>query len=430
MVGQLKVLISAYACEPGGGEPGVGWNWVKQIGRVHKVWVITRSNNKKAIENHPERPLMKNVQFIYVDLPTWIQRLKKLGGIFTLYLYYYLWQLRIYFVARALYQAIKFDVAHHVTFVGDWLPSFISLLDIPFIWGPVGGSTHRLPRNFFKRYTFRERFYELCRRFFQTCGRRLDPFVMLTRRRAWKIITYTNEAKFGLPISVHEKTITIDHIGIEPETLKKLGIEKGYRIKAIQQFIVYTTGRLVYWKGYDLLLEAFALFVNQHKNAKLLIGGKGPMEPRLRYLVRRLGLSEYVHFLGYLPYDQVLEQMAKADIFCLPTLRDGPPVVLLEAMAVGTPVVCLDLYGAKELVPDGAGIKIRVDEPQQVINQIAEVLLKLANDPTLRSRLSKNAIKYTSMRSWNRIGDHILQLYENLNKRFVDSNDEYAEMAI
>ncbi|MEM1989651.1 MAG: glycosyltransferase family 4 protein [Candidatus Bathyarchaeia archaeon] len=412
---KLKVLISAYACEPGkGSEPGVGWNWVKQISRVHEVWVITRSNNKITIESCSKEAL-KNVHFIYIDLPIWLQRLKKLGGIFTLYLYYYLWQLRVYFVARSLHKIVKFDVAHHITFTGDWLPSFISLLGIPFIWGPVGGSTHRLPWKFLRRYTLRHCFYELCRCLFQIYGRMIDPFVVLTRKRSWKIIAYTEEAKLALPPSAREKAIVIKHIGIDPSIIENFRGEK-CRSKERQQFTIYTTGRLVHWKGYDLLIEAFAKFLREYKNAKLLIGGKGPMESWLRYLVKNLGLEKYVQFLGYLSYDSVLKQIAEADVFCLLTLRDGPPVVLLEAMAIGTPVICLDLYGAGQLVPDEAGVKIKAINPQQVIEDVTKALLKLANDPIWRSTLSKYAVEYTlRAHRWDHIGDQILQLYDELS---------------
>ena len=67
---KLKVLVSAYACEPDkGSEPGVGWNWAKQIAHFHEVWVVTRTNNRPAIEERIEKNPDPNLHFIYVDLP-------------------------------------------------------------------------------------------------------------------------------------------------------------------------------------------------------------------------------------------------------------------------------------------------------------------------------------------------------------------------
>jgi hypothetical protein len=75
---RLKVLISAYACEPHkGSEPGVGWNWAKQIAKFAEVWVITRANNREVIEEELKRSPEPNLHFIYVDLPKWMRFWKK-----------------------------------------------------------------------------------------------------------------------------------------------------------------------------------------------------------------------------------------------------------------------------------------------------------------------------------------------------------------
>ena len=77
---QLKVLISAYACEPDkGSEAAVGWNWVLQISRSHEVWVITRENNQERIEKAAATKPLPNVHWVYFDLPRWA-RFWEAGG--------------------------------------------------------------------------------------------------------------------------------------------------------------------------------------------------------------------------------------------------------------------------------------------------------------------------------------------------------------
>ena len=91
---KLRVLISAYACEPNkGSEPGIGWNMTKQIARYHEVWIITRANNRSVIEEDLKKKPLPNVHFCYYDLPFWCGFWKKAYG--GLYLYYYLWQIGI-----------------------------------------------------------------------------------------------------------------------------------------------------------------------------------------------------------------------------------------------------------------------------------------------------------------------------------------------
>ena len=89
---RLRVLISAYACEPGkGSEPGVGWNFSKEMAKHHDLWVLTRLNNREIIENELLENPTEELHFIYHDLPKWTAWWKKGGR--GVQLYYYLWQL-------------------------------------------------------------------------------------------------------------------------------------------------------------------------------------------------------------------------------------------------------------------------------------------------------------------------------------------------
>src|SRR6266571_2530702 len=132
---RLKILISAYACEPGeGSEPGVGWNVAVEAARRHEVWVITRANNRRVIEAELARNPIPTLQMVYHDLPRWTRWWKR--GARGTRLYYYLWQLALYPVIRRLDRKIRFDVTHHVTFVNYWMPSLLP--------APTGTAGNRL----------------------------------------------------------------------------------------------------------------------------------------------------------------------------------------------------------------------------------------------------------------------------------------------
>ena len=95
---KLKVLLSAYACEPNkGSEPGVGWNWLIEIAKLnHKVTVITRSNNKKSIINkvNYEKEYFRNISFIFCDLPYIFLLLKRKTNLVQPY--YFIWQIKAF----------------------------------------------------------------------------------------------------------------------------------------------------------------------------------------------------------------------------------------------------------------------------------------------------------------------------------------------
>ena len=153
--------MSVYACEPGkGSEPGVGWNAVREVARFHKVWAITRANNRRSIEQALTEEPMPNVHWIYFDLPRWARFWKK--GHRGVRFYYYLWQIGIYSKAKKLHRRVGFDLAHHITFVKYWVPSLISLLPIPFVWGPVGGA-ESAPLSFWSCFSFRGKIHEVLR---------------------------------------------------------------------------------------------------------------------------------------------------------------------------------------------------------------------------------------------------------------------------
>ena len=172
----MKILLSAYSCEPRkGSERGVGWNVALEVSKYHEVWVLTRPDeSKEEIEaelaiNNP----IPNLHFVYFTLPCWKDSLRW-GQSGAMQLHYYLWQIQAYFVARRLDQDINFDIVHHVTFVKYSSPSFLSLLPIPFIWGSVGGG-ETAPEAFWQDFSWKNKLYEILR-LTVALDRRARPF--------------------------------------------------------------------------------------------------------------------------------------------------------------------------------------------------------------------------------------------------------------
>src|SRR4051812_24236513 len=98
----MRVLMGAYACEPvQGSEPAVGWHWALEACRAgHEVWVLTRANNRSAIEAAMPAIDGPRPQFAFIDLPAPLRTLKRRGGHIGLLAYYYGWQLLLAVHAR------------------------------------------------------------------------------------------------------------------------------------------------------------------------------------------------------------------------------------------------------------------------------------------------------------------------------------------
>ena len=411
--------MAAYACEPSqGSEPTVGWHWAHEAVRAgHDVWVVTRSNNRADIEAGLATMALPHPHFVYLDLPRPLVSLKRRFGHSGLLGYYYLWHIALTVAARRLHRRIGFDIAHHVTFVNDSLPSGLCVLPIPFIWGPVGGSTHQLPKSIQLDLPAYARRHELVRTVLQVLLGRLDPFVRFTRRRAKLILVYTQEAMDGFTASERLRTRPVVHIGIEAAepSLRSSPAQTGRR-----RLWVLTGGRLVHWKGQDLLIEGFAKFVRLASNtdARLVITGDGRYRTILETLVEREGIGDLVRFVGHLPTrNDVVALMHECDLFALPTLRDGPPVALLEAMAHAVPVLCLDLGATAELVPDEAGIKIAPCNREYVVAEIAQACAWVAEHPIEAVVMGEAGRRHTlEHHRWSRIRHEIESAYEEVSQ--------------
>jgi glycosyltransferase involved in cell wall biosynthesis len=408
----LKILVSAYACEPHkGSEPGVGWNWAKQIARFAEVWVITRANNRNLIEEELRKNPEPNLHFVYVDLPKWLRFWKK--GQRGVHLYYLLWQCAAYVKAKKLTDKVKFDIAHHVTFVNDWTPSYLSLIDVPFIWGPIG-SNKPIPKGFLPGFRFY--FSDRVKHYIRLLIRQLMPFYKKTIKRSKKIILISKSQLEIYPFEYILKDKFVFQQANAVDIENKLFSE---RIK--NNLTIFSAGTLIPIKGFHLSLRAIALLLERQNEIKFLIAGDGPFKDYLKSLAKSLKIEEKVDFLGNRQRSEVLKLMNESDIFLFPSFEGGGMVVL-EAMSAGLPVVCLDYGGPGEMVTEECGIKIKPITPEQTINDLADALLKLANDPELRRKMGEAGRRHVMEQyTWEKKGEFIKKVYEGVIGEKVNS---------
>jgi glycosyltransferase involved in cell wall biosynthesis len=145
-------------------------------------------------------------------------------------------------------------------------------------------------------------------------------------------------------------------------------------------------GRLAAVKGLAVLIDALAHLRAKHAELELTIVGDGPERAALEARVRSAGVADHVRFTGYRSQAEVREHLERSDLFVLPSFAEGVPVVLMEAMAAGVPVVATNVAGVSELVEDGVnGILVRPGDAEVLARRIALLL----DDPNLRARLGR-----------------------------------------
>ena len=375
---KLKVLLSVFSCAPGeGSELGVGWEVVKQVSKCHEVWVLTWT------ESAAEKRLMDNVHWHLYELP----RMKRIWdrGAVGASLYYYLWQLAIFQKAKQLHKTIGFDLIHHVTLGKYWAPSFLCLLRVPFIWGPVGGA-ESVPQSLFGTLNARGRAFEALR----AVGRAVeeaDPFVRLTAKRATIGLAKTDQTATRLRRLGCREVRVLSEVSLSADQYQALrrsdcGHGGGFRILNV--------ARLVQWKGIHLGLSAFARLIRHFPNSTYTIVGSGPERANLQRLALDLGVANQVLFLGTLSRADMVAELGRCDCLIHPTLHDSGGWVSVEAMAAGKPVICLDCGGPAFQVTNDTGFKITTGDPESTIEKLKSAMELLAEDPQLRERLGSN----------------------------------------
>ena len=416
----MKVLVSAYACEPGqGSEAGVGWNWVRQMSRFHELWVVTRAKNRASIEQQPLAAHLLNVHWCYLDVPPWLRLWRKQPHG---YLYYYLWQLRAYGLARRLLRQVSFDLVHHVTLVNYWTPSFLSLLPVPFLWGPVGGGESG-PLAFWWSFSLRGKCYEVFRHLARRLGES-NPFVQLTARRAALGLATTRDTETRLRRLGCRTTSVISQVALDAEEIARLGT---LRDGASDVFRVFSIGDLLHLKGFHLGLRAFSRLHSRAPQSEYWIIGDGPERARLERLAGQLGISRSVRFLGAIPRTRVLDNLARCDVLLHPALHESGGWVTLEAMAAGRPVICFDVGGPATQITHESGVKIHAVSPRQGVAQLAEALERLAMDPDKRFQMGEAGRRRIGEHfSWDKKGSLMAGIYSGL----AESHFQRAPQAV
>lgn len=247
-----------------------------------------------------------------------------------------------------------------------------------------------------------------CRSFF----RKLRDFIV--DRCVAKYITLTSYDKHIMIHVLHvgEGKILVIHNGIDPS----FG-EIGFPLEK-QHPTIGVVGRLTAQKGIFYLISAIPIIAEKHKDIKVLIVGTGEEELVLRDLAEKIGVLEKIEFLGYV--GDVAPVMSSMDIFVLPSVWEGFPYVLLEAMLLRKPVVATNIFGVNEIIEHNkSGILVKPQDPAGIAHAIDTLL----SDKQMASRIGNNGYqRVLSHFTLNKTLSKIEQAYMSLMQAAPGNN--------
>ncbi len=398
-----RILLGAYACQPNwGSESFVGWNRAVQASRFGQVDVILHAYAKEvaAIEAAVERDgLADSIRFHVLDDTPLERALQRVPGGF--YPSYRLWQRRAYRLAQRLHAEAPFDLVHQATFCGYREPGELWKLDVPFVWGPVGG-TQDTPAAFLDSAGPQMAVTERVRTALN--GVQLRGGRVRRAAEAADVLLAANstgkrdlERVLGVTVRQHLETGT-----------GEVGSPKRWADRKPGPFRLLWAGVLNPTKGLHLMLGALeqlrAGALGGGPEVELIVVGDGPEASLLTDVPG-------VDWRGWIPRDDLLNLYADVDGFAFTSLRDTSGNVMLEALSAGLPVIYLDHQGAADVCSVECGLPVPVTTPDEVVQDLARAVTTLATQAPLYDRLSRGAIEQARALSWQANGDVVNALY-------------------
>ncbi len=363
----LRILLSAYTISPTrGSEPGFAWRLAEGLARAgHHVTVLTTS--RYADEHQLDSRLGGRLRIVAID-PAKRRYWRGQAGV---YFEYVAWQRESLTAAQHLVaeSARPFDVVHHFTWGSLFWGSPLWRLDMPFVFGPIGGGSTS-PKPLRGLYAPKDRVRELLRAVLTRA--------MTANRRARRTIAHA-----AVTLAANSDTArVIAAMGgsgrlLLPDTTPDDWLAAPATDRSSPGTTVVWVGRAMARKGLPLAIWTIAALPDRFR---LRIVGDGPCLPAARSLAVKEGVGDRVEFAGMLPWTKLRETYDDADFMLFTSIRDAMGIQLLEAGSRGLPIIGIRHQGVGDFVPEAAGQLVALAQPRAIAEQMASAIARLAED--------------------------------------------------
>jgi len=411
-----RVLVIAEAANPEWvSVPLVGWSLATALRARADVHIVTQIRNRDAFLR---AGLVEGVDFTAIDSEAVARPMHRLAKLLRMgtgkgwtmttainavaYPYFerLVWQR-----FGADLRAGHYDILHRVTplspTIGSTLAKKCAKAGVPFILGPLNGGVP-WPAGFDAERRREREWLSYVRNAY-----RLQPgrAAMFAATRA--ILVGSRHTETEIPAKHRAKTIYLPENAIDPVRFNKVAAQS--LEGPLRGCFV---GRLVPYKGPDMLLEAAADLLGTGRLVLDIIGD-GPMRNNLQALAARLGVEEHVTFHGNLPHAQVQDVLAQANLLTFPSIREFGGGVVLEAMSLGVVPVVVDYAGPGELVTPETGYRVPVGSRAAVIAGFSKALAEIAADPADLPALGQAARdRVLALFTWEAKAAQVARVYD------------------
>lgn len=391
---QPSVLVIAEAANPEWvSVPLVGWSLSHALRNVANVHLVTQVRNRDAIVR---AQLSETEDFTAIDSEALARPMNKVAKVLRMgsgkgwtmttainAISYPYFERCVWREFGDRIRAGEFDIVHRVTPLSPTINSLIArrcaALGVPFVMGPLNGGVP-WPAGFDSERRREREWLSYIRGVYKMLPGRAGSL-----NATAAIIAGSRHTANEIPAKHQHKVIYLPENAIDPSRFNRTAAQDvSGPLRAC--FI----GRMVPYKGPDMLLEAAAPFLREGQLVLDMIGD-GPMMDTLRAQADTLGITKTVCFHGKLPHQQVQDVAARANLLTFPSIREFGGGVVLEAMSLGVVPVIVDYAGPGELVDAQTGYKVPIGGRNEIIENFQSLLGQIIANPDDLPAIAKAA---------------------------------------
>ena len=409
----MKVLINAYACSPTwGSEPGMAWNWIKELSKSCEVFVITegewREDIEKALSLLPQR---ENLHFCYNPVSPEIRKMCWNQGDWRFYYYYRQWQKKTLKMAEDICSKNQIDIIHQLNMVGFREPGLLWKIKGPkYIWGPIGGMDN-IPLAYLDTATTKQKTFLRIKNLINTLQYKYQPNVKSGINHSSVLIAAVKGVQDVLKKYHHRDSFLINETGCNIDFESPVR-QTGYSDSSVLKIL--WVGRFIETKKLDLALSVIASI--KKLNIEFHICGTGSEQQVQRYkkIAVDLGVDKLCVWHGVVKHEQIQYMMAHSDLFFFTSVMEATSTVILEAISSCLPILCFNTCGFGPIVIPEIGRKIELSTPQQSIVEFAKQINDLYVHRYILDRMSQYELEYRKSLSWEYKAKQMIEIYDSV----------------
>lgn len=403
---KLKVLLATYSVDSRDiSEAQQAYQWISHVARHVDLTVISTGSRL-----HDTCGLEDRDDLRYIQLPHTIswKRFDVLDraihpGVID-------FNFKLAGLLRGKMKSERFDVCHSLSPFAPRYSTPLRKMDIPKVCGPLSGGL-AIPKGF-KEIISQEPFFFRLRQI-DKLRIRWDPLLRATYEKATRLLVTAEYVRQQLlPRRLHPKTRLLSAIGIDLAPLSKMLADSQSFVHSDRgELRILYVGRIIPSKGLPYIIQALAQ-LPEELPVKLTVVGDGPHREHCEQLARQNNVSRKIDWAGEVPHDEVYSYFLAHDVFCFPSIKEAAGIVVLEAMALGRPVICVNNGGPADMVTTESGVVLPCEGPRQVVDDLAETFCRLCTRRDHLVQLSEGAIERVKKYDWDYLAERLASCYE------------------